>query len=142
MSQPITISCPHCLASNRLPSDKLSARPTCGKCKNALFDGHPLAVNSSQFDKIITNTEIPVVVDFWADWCGPCKAMAPVFQEAARTLEPRFRFIKVDTEANPGLSQRYAIRSIPTLLVIKNGKEIKRQAGAGNLTQLTQWLLS
>ena len=140
MSTPLTVPCPHCAALNRVPEDRLGQHPVCGRCKQPLFEGKPLALDAGNFDAVATRGDLPVVIDFWAPWCGPCVSFAPVFAEAAKSLEPQLRLAKVDTEAQPALAQRFGIRSIPTLLVMRNGREVARQAGALNGTQLRQFL--
>jgi thioredoxin 2 len=125
---------------NRVPEDRLGQHPVCGRCKQPLFEGKPAALTAANFDAVAGRGELPVVIDFWAPWCGPCLSFAPVFAEAAASLEPQLRLAKVDTEAQPALAQRFGIRSIPTLLVLRNGKEIARQAGALNGMQLRQFL--
>ena len=140
MSDPVMLSCPECLATNRVARDRLSADPRCGRCHAELFQGRPLEVDEAGFAKLVANTEIPLVVDFWASWCGPCKMMAPVFARAAEEYEPRARFVKVNTETAQALAARYAIRSIPTLVIVEGGREIARQSGALDLRALSQWL--
>jgi len=140
MSTALTVPCPHCAALNRVPEERLTQHPVCGRCKKPLFEGKPVALNANNFDAVATRGELPVVIDFWAPWCGPCVSFAPVFAEAAASLEPQLRLAKVDTEAQPALAQRFGIRSIPTLLVMRNGQEIARQAGALNGMQLRQFL--
>ncbi|MET3651527.1 thioredoxin TrxC [Dyella japonica] len=140
MSTPLNVPCPHCAALNRVPEDRLGQHPACGRCKQPLFDGKPVSLTSDNFDAVAARGDLPVVIDFWAPWCGPCVSFAPVFAEAAKSLEPQLRLAKVDTEAQPALAQRFGIRSIPTLLVMRNGKEIARQAGALNGMQLRQFL--
>ncbi|WP_293267591.1 thioredoxin TrxC [Neptunomonas sp.] len=140
MSQIKLISCPSCQTQNRVPADKLAAKPICGRCRVLLFQGTSVELTMVQFDKFVKRSDVPVVVDFWASWCGPCKMMAPVFEQAARQLEPRFRFVKVNTEIEQALAARYSIRSIPTLIILKGGVEIARQAGALDLTSMSHWL--
>jgi thioredoxin 2 len=140
MSNVLNVPCPHCSALNRLPTERLGEHPVCGRCKQSLFEGKPLELTTANFDAVAGRGDLPVVVDFWATWCGPCKGFAPVFAEAARHLEPRLRLAKVDTDAQPALATRFGIRSIPTLLVLRDGREIARQAGALNASQLRQFL--
>ena len=140
MSDALTLGCPHCHAVNRVSRARLNDGPTCGKCKQPLFTGEPVALTSANFRALVERSELPVVVDFWAGWCGPCKMMAPIFAEAARELEPHMRFAKLDTEAEQALAGRFGIRSIPTLIVFKGGREVARQAGAMQGSQLRQWL--
>ena len=139
MSENKHIVCPHCDSINRIPADKLSARPKCGRCKQPLFTGQPVALTSTNFHKHVSRSDIPVIVDFWAEWCGPCKMMAPVFTQAAGELEPHIRLAKVNTEQAQDIAAHYNIRSIPTLAVFQNGREITRQAGAMDLRSLLQW---
>jgi thioredoxin 2 len=140
MSDPVHIVCPHCGATNRLPQERLADRPTCGKCKQSLFDGHPVSLTESDFDRQIGKSDIPVVVDFWAAWCGPCKMMAPQFERAAKELEPSVRLAKLDTEAAQGIAARYGIRSIPTMIAFKGGREVSRQTGAMDAGSIVRWV--
>jgi len=140
MTDSLKIVCPHCDAVNKLPADKLSAGGNCGKCKKKLFAGKPATLTSANAQRHLEQSDIPVVVDCWAGWCGPCKSFAPTFNQAAEKLEPTFRFAKLDTEKEQRLATRFRIQSIPTLLVFKNGKEVARQAGVMSLQQFEAWL--
>jgi thioredoxin 2 len=130
MSDPLQIVCPHDDVVNRVPADRLAEHPKCGKCKQPLFTGKPLALTAQRFDAHLRTSSIPIIVDFWASWCGPCLMMAPAFEKAASLLEPHFRLAKVDTEAEQALAARFGIRSIPTLILLAGGKEVARQSGA------------
>lgn len=142
MSDPKHIVCPHCDAVNRVPPDKLDANPTCGKCKQPLFTGHPVELNQANFMRHIANSDVPVLVDFWAPWCGPCKMMAPAFAQASQTLEPQMRMVKLDTERAQQLAAQFNIRSIPTLALFKGGREVARQAGAMDARGIVNWAKS
>lgn len=134
------IVCPHCQAINRLPSARLGQHPQCGVCHEPLFAGTPAVLDAGNFTRFITKTEIPVLVDFWAPWCGPCKMMAPIFNQAAQQLEPKVRLAKLDTDAAQDIAGRFGIRSIPTLIIFKGGQEVARQSGALDLGRLVRFV--
>jgi thioredoxin 2 len=134
------IVCPHCDSVNRIPADKDARQAKCGRCHKALFTGSPVAVSAKSLATHIQRNDIPVLVDFWAAWCGPCKAMAPAYERLAAELEPEVRFLKVDTEAEQDLAARYNIRSIPTLMLFRKGQVLAQRAGAMDAQTLRAWL--
>ena len=136
----LMIPCPHCGAMNRVPDARLGEVPVCGRCHKALFAGKPVALSGEDFDKHVVRGSLPLLVDFWAPWCGPCLSMAPQFEAAAKSLEPQIRLAKVDTEAEPALGARFAIRSIPTMILFRSGREIARQSGAMGAEQIVRWV--
>lgn len=136
----IQITCPHCEATNRLLERKLGQNPKCGKCHQSLFISKPLELTSKNFKKVTSKTSIPIVVDFWAEWCGPCKMMAPIFEQVCKVVEPRARLAKLNTEFSQNIAAQFGIRSIPTLIVFKNGKEVSRQSGALDQRNLIQFI--
>jgi thioredoxin 2 len=140
VSEATHIVCPACDAVNRVPGQRLADGPRCGKCREPLFLGVPLELNAARFDRHAGKSGLPLVVDFWAPWCGPCRMMAPAFAQAAAELEPRLRLAKVNTEQEQSLAARFGIRSIPTLAVFQDGRELARQAGAMDSAGIKRWL--
>ena len=140
MTDPAAVVCPRCLAVNRVPPARLGDRPTCGRCRERLFAGAPVALDEAGLDRFLARGSLPLVVDFWAPWCGPCLQMAPAFAEAAATLEPEVRLVKVDTEAAPGVGARFAIRGIPLLVLFDGGRERARHTGATSARGVVDWV--
>jgi thioredoxin 2 len=142
MSETLHIVCPHCQTVNRIPPTRLGEAPKCGHCHQLLFTGHAIELTPATFRKHVERNDIPLVVDFWAPWCGPCQMMAPQYAEAAGELEPNARLAKLNTEAEPGLAGEFGIRSIPTLMLFKAGREVTRQAGAMGKSDIIRWVRS
>ncbi len=142
MSDSLHIVCPHCDTTNRIPSTRLTDAPKCGRCHQPLFTGQPMTLTQANFTHHVSRNDIPILVDFWAPWCGPCKTMAPAFTQAATQLEPRIRLAKVDTEAEQQLGAQHAIRSIPTLALFRDGREVARQPGAMGTADIVRWVQS
>ncbi|MBK6602627.1 MAG: thioredoxin TrxC [Betaproteobacteria bacterium] len=134
--------CPGCSTVNRVAGERLNEHPVCGSCKAPLLTHEPAVLTAASFDGFVARTGLPVIVDFWADWCGPCKMMAPQFAHAARDLAGRFQFAKIDTDAHPAVSMRHHIRSIPTLILFRDGVERDRVSGALSAVELKRWLLA
>ena len=140
MNSTLRIVCPHCNATNRVPPERLKEGPRCGRCHQALFNGHPVELNEAAFERHLASSDIPMVVDFWAPWCGPCLMMAPEFERAAGMVEPDARFAKVNTEKEQRLAARFNVLSIPTLALFRGGREVARQSGAIGAAAIATWV--
>lgn len=140
MSERVHIVCHHCRGINRVPGTRLREGPKCGQCHMPLFTGHPIALTVADFDVHATRNDIPLVVDFWAPWCGPCRMMAPAYEQAAKILEPHVRLAKVNTEEEQALGARFGIQSIPTIILLRRGHEVDRQSGALGAQDIVRWV--
>ena len=140
MSDMMRILCPRCHTINRVPAERLADGPQCGQCHERLFTGHPIALTAGDFDMHAFRSDIPLVVDFWAPWCGPCQVMSPAYEQAAKILEPQLRLAKVNTEEEQALGARFGIQSIPTVMLLRGGREVARQSGALGAQDIVQWV--
>lgn len=136
----LVLACPGCLTANRVPAARIADDPKCGKCGAPVVQGHPVALDDASFEPFLSRSDLPVVVDFWADWCGPCRAMAPVFERLAGDLKTQVRFAKVDTEQAQSVAARFRIRAIPTMIAFRRGREVARTSGAMDARSLRAWV--
>lgn len=142
MSDTLHIVCPSCFAVNRVPAERVHEGPNCGKCHQPLFPGHPVELDEARFDAYLTKNDLPVLVDFWAPWCGPCRMMAPAFAHAASQLAPRVLLAKLNTDEAQETAARYGIRSIPTMILFHQGREVARHSGAVGTAEIVRWTQS
>lgn len=139
MNEGLIIVCPQCGTLNRVPRERLASGGRCGECHEKLFDGHPAALDGAGFARFLDKSDVPLLVDLWAPWCGPCRMMAPEFERAARELEPRFKLVKINIDEEPDVARRFGVQSIPTILLVLHGRELGRIAGARGAPELVRW---
>lgn len=140
MPESFQVVCPKCDAVNRIPRERPATQAVCGQCRAKLFDGRPLQLDQARFRRHVERNDLPVIADFWAPWCGPCRAMAPIFERAAQQLEPKARFVKVNVDENPQLAAELGVQGIPALFVLKHGRVLARQAGLAERMVLEGWV--